>query len=84
MRRSLSGPRLPEKSTMLPASVSKRAVPPSLRSKKMVSLLFLVVMKAFPAVLWFRNAMPNELELTIVASPAVLRLVKSSTPESLL
>ena len=42
------------------------------------------VMKALPAVLWFRNAMPIELLLMIVASPAVLRLAKSSTPEPLL
>ena len=36
---------------MLPASVSNRAVPPSLRLKKKVALLLFVVMKALPAVL---------------------------------
>ena len=53
----LSGPELPEKSTMPPALVMKRALPPSLLLVNCVSAPPLVVMVALPAVLVSENEM---------------------------
>src|SRR6266480_7526591 len=78
------GPLLWEKSTMLPASVSKRAEPPSLRLKKCVSLKPLLVIVAVPALLCAVKDNTPPVSLVMVALPAVLLLKNVVRPPKVL
>ena len=83
---SPSGPEEPEKSTVPPALVMKRALPPSLLLVNCVSAPPLVVMVALPAVLvsvketrvppplLMMAEFPAELELVNVIAPLLVKL----------
>jgi hypothetical protein len=78
---SPSGPEVPEKLTIPPALVMKRALPPSLLLVNCVIALLLVVMVALPAVLVSENEMrlPEPL-LMMVELPAELEPRKDMLP----
>jgi len=74
------GPEVPEKSTLPPALVMNRALPPVLLVPNCVSAPLLVVMVALPAVLVSVNDSVKPPLFVMLEFPAELELVKVVAP----